>query len=54
MSTSRKSVSTLESGEFDTFSCPFHGWKWNNDGTLNSVFAPELYKQFEDGVPLKN
>jgi phenylpropionate dioxygenase-like ring-hydroxylating dioxygenase large terminal subunit len=45
---------TLESGELDTFSCPFHGWKWNNDGTLNSVFAPELYKQFKNGVPTED
>ena len=41
----------IEEGELEIFSCPFHGWKWNNDGSLNSVFAPELYKQFEDGVP---
>ena len=42
----------IEEGELEIFSCPFHGWKWNNDGSLNSVFAPELYKQFEDGVPV--
>ena len=37
----------IEEGELDTFSCPFHGWKWNNDGTLNSVFAPEFQKKFK-------
>ena len=41
----------VESGYLDTFTCPFHGWSWNNDGSLNKVSSPHLFKQFNDGVP---
>ena len=41
-----------DSGVMDTFTCPFHGWKWNNDGSLNKVAAPELFRQFDNGIPL--
>ncbi|NKB98906.1 MAG: Rieske 2Fe-2S domain-containing protein [Pseudomonadales bacterium] len=40
-----------ESGILDTFTCPFHGWQWNNDGSLKSVAAPEFFRQFDGGVP---
>ncbi len=40
-----------ESGFMDTFTCPFHGWKWEIDGSLEKVAAPEFFRQFEDGVP---
>lgn len=43
----------VESGYLDTFTCPFHGWSWNNDGSLNKVSSPHLFKQFNDGVPEK-
>ncbi|MBM4205349.1 MAG: aromatic ring-hydroxylating dioxygenase subunit alpha [Gammaproteobacteria bacterium] len=41
----------VENGVLETFTCPFHGWQWNNDGSLKSVFAPEFFKQFAAGVP---
>ncbi|HIG43120.1 MAG: aromatic ring-hydroxylating dioxygenase subunit alpha [bacterium] len=40
-----------ESGFMDTFTCPFHGWKWEIDGSLKKVAAPEFFRQFDDGVP---
>ncbi|MDA1074206.1 MAG: aromatic ring-hydroxylating dioxygenase subunit alpha [Proteobacteria bacterium] len=41
-----------ESGILDTFTCPFHGWQWNTDGSLKQVAAPELFQQFANGVPV--
>jgi phenylpropionate dioxygenase-like ring-hydroxylating dioxygenase large terminal subunit len=41
----------VDSGSLDTFTCPYHGWKWNNDGTLNRIARPELFAQYRDGVP---
>ena len=41
----------VESGILDTFTCPFHGWQWRNDGTLKGVSAPEFFRQFDGGVP---
>ncbi len=41
-----------ESGVLDAFSCPFHGWQWNTDGSLKNVAAPEFFRQFDDGVPV--
>jgi phenylpropionate dioxygenase-like ring-hydroxylating dioxygenase large terminal subunit len=41
-----------EEGVLDTFTCPFHGWQWNNDGSLNKVAAPEFFRQFDDGIPI--
>lgn len=40
-----------EEGVLDTFTCPFHGWQWNNDGSLKAVAAPEFFRQFDGGVP---
>ncbi len=40
-----------ESGILDTFTCPFHGWQWSNDGALKKVAAPELFRQFDSGIP---
>jgi phenylpropionate dioxygenase-like ring-hydroxylating dioxygenase large terminal subunit len=41
-----------ESGVLDAFSCPFHGWEWNTDGSLKNVAAPEFFRQFDGGVPV--
>ena len=41
----------IESGILDTFTCPFHGWQWHNDGSLKQVAAPEFFRQFDGGVP---
>lgn len=38
-------------GFLDTFTCPFHGWQWNTDGTLKRVADPQFFRQFDDGVP---
>jgi phenylpropionate dioxygenase-like ring-hydroxylating dioxygenase large terminal subunit len=38
-------------GVTDKFKCPFHGWEWNNDGTLKQVTHPRLFPQFAGGVP---
>jgi phenylpropionate dioxygenase-like ring-hydroxylating dioxygenase large terminal subunit len=40
-----------DSGILDTFTCPFHGWQWNTDGSLKQVAAPELFPQFAQGIP---
>lgn len=40
-----------EIGEVDTFTCPFHGWQWNIDGTIKKVADPQFFRQFADGVP---
>jgi len=40
-----------ECGEIDHFTCPFHGWQWNIDGTLHKVADPQFFRQFADGVP---
>jgi phenylpropionate dioxygenase-like ring-hydroxylating dioxygenase large terminal subunit len=40
-----------ERGEIDVFTCPFHGWQWNNDGSLRTVSDPQFFRQFDDGVP---
>ena len=41
----------VEEGILDAFTCPFHGWQWHTDGSLKQVAAPELFRQFDDGVP---
>ncbi len=38
-------------GILDSFTCPFHGWQWHNDGSLKQVAAPEFFRQFNGGVP---
>ncbi len=38
-------------GVMQTFTCPFHGWQWNNNGSLKAVAAPEFFRQFDGGVP---
>ncbi|MCG8441915.1 MAG: aromatic ring-hydroxylating dioxygenase subunit alpha, partial [Caulobacterales bacterium] len=42
-------VCLTDHGSVPTFSCPFHGWKFNSDGSLNAItdedtFDPELIK----------
>jgi phenylpropionate dioxygenase-like ring-hydroxylating dioxygenase large terminal subunit len=44
----------MESGLLDTFTCPFHGWQWNTDGSLKQVAAPEFFRQFDAGVPAED
>ena len=41
-----------ESGILDAFTCPFHGWQWNTDGSLKHVAAPEFFRQFDEGIPV--
>jgi len=43
-----------DSGFLDTFTCPFHGWQWNTDGSLKHVEAPEFFRQFAGGVPAED
>src|SRR5690606_24138583 len=38
-------------GDVTQFKCPFHGWEWNVDGSLERVMHPHLFPQFKDGVP---
>lgn len=33
------------------FKCPFHGWEWNLDGSLERIMHPHLFPQFANGVP---
>ena len=40
-----------DSGVMESFTCPFHGWQWNNDGSLKKVSSPQLFRQFDNGVP---
>ena len=41
----------VEEGVVDTFTCPYHGWKWNDDGSLKQVADPHFFKQFDEGIP---
>ena len=41
-----------DSGILDEFTCPFHGWQWNTDGSLKHVAAPEFFRQFDEGIPV--
>ena len=41
-------IVTLESGSFSKVSCPYHGWTYGLDGTLEHVTDRELFKE---GVP---
>ena len=41
-------IVTLESGSFRKVSCPYHGWTYGLDGTLEHVPDRELFKE---GVP---
>ena len=41
-------------GIMDTFTCPFHGWKWNTDGTLKQVADPQFFRQFDAGIPTED
>lgn len=38
-------------GVLETFTCPFHGWQWANDGSLKRVMDPQFFRQFDGGVP---
>lgn len=40
-----------DSGVLDTFTCPFHGWQWNNDGSLKAPTDPQFFRQFDQGIP---
>ena len=41
-------------GVMETFTCPFHGWKWNTDGTLKQVADPQFFRQFDAGIPTED
>jgi len=41
-------IVTLESGSFSKVSCPYHGWTYGLDGTLEHVPDRELFKE---GIP---
>jgi phenylpropionate dioxygenase-like ring-hydroxylating dioxygenase large terminal subunit len=36
---------THDFGSTKRFVCPFHGWQWNNDGSLRLVKKPETYQK---------
>jgi len=38
-------------GVVDSFTCPFHGWQWNIDGSIKAVADPQFFRQFDDGIP---
>lgn len=38
-------------GVVDSFTCPFHGWQWNIDGSLKQISDPQFFRQFDDGIP---
>lgn len=40
-----------QQGDATMFKCPYHGWEWNIDGTLRNVAHPNLYRQFDGGIP---
>jgi phenylpropionate dioxygenase-like ring-hydroxylating dioxygenase large terminal subunit len=40
-----------DAGVLETFTCPFHGWQWNTDGSLKKVADPQFFRQFDAGVP---
>jgi phenylpropionate dioxygenase-like ring-hydroxylating dioxygenase large terminal subunit len=41
----------LSEGYIEKFSCPYHGWQWNIDGSLKKVADPEFFRQFDNGIP---
>lgn len=41
----------VQAGMVDKFTCPYHGWQWNNDGSLHLLSRPELFGQFRNGIP---
>jgi phenylpropionate dioxygenase-like ring-hydroxylating dioxygenase large terminal subunit len=42
---------TVEYGDTEAFTCPFHGWQWNIDGSLKKVADPQFFPQFRNGIP---
>jgi|TARA_B110000977_G_scaffold195934_1_gene275326 phenylpropionate dioxygenase-like ring-hydroxylating dioxygenase large terminal subunit len=42
---------TIEYGDLDVFTCPFHGWQWSSNGSLKQVADPQFFRQFDDGIP---
>lgn len=36
---------TQDFGSAKGFVCPFHGWAWNNDGSLKKVMKPETFQK---------
>jgi len=41
----------VEEGVVNVFTCPYHGWKWNDDGSLKQVADPQFFRQFDEGIP---
>ncbi len=41
----------VNAGMVDKFTCPYHGWQWNKDGSLHLLARPELFGQYRNGVP---
>lgn len=41
----------VDTGMVEKFTCPYHGWQWNTDGSLRLLSRPELFAQYKDGVP---
>lgn len=41
----------VKEGFLEAFSCPYHGWQWNIDGSLKKVADPEFFRQFDNGIP---
>lgn len=41
-------------GHLHQFHCPYHGWRWNRDGSLAHIADPHFFPQFRaDGVPVE-
>ena len=36
---------TQDYGSTKILACPFHGWQWNNDGSLRKIMKPETYRK---------
>ncbi len=43
-----------DAGVLETFTCPFHGWQWNADGSLKKVADPQFFRQFDGGIPYED
>ena len=44
-------VCRYDDGNTLVFTCPFHGWQWNTDGSLKNVADPQFFRQFDAGAP---
>jgi len=38
-------------GLADKFTCPYHGWQFNVDGSLRQICRPNLFPQVASGIP---